>query len=552
MRWTVEVSSLGEGSDAQSYSVEAKAWQAALQEARKLRGDAGPLSKLSIELLDDGYRAVDPKKRVRYVVHKEGAGTTESKAPGKAESKAPQKSESKAPQKSASKAPRKAESKAPAKAGSKGPQQSESKAPAKKSADAAAKQPGSIEPVPTKSISGGASAQPPRSRPPSSAPAPELPHRVLVTRDEEPSEAVPLTYRERVFAVQPGADRDALEVLLRRAFVRIRDKLSEAPSGQFIQLAVFDHEFEQRPERPPLATLVWKDWRGEPVLQFTGEPEPPVSAPTSQFPSVDVSVADDDGDIDIDVDVDDAPAKVEPEPAKAQAEGEAKPTAPDTAEEPSRGQAVESAAGEPRRKSKKAKKGKKAPEGSAKRKAKGERRGADEDLIGDLFEQMHDLHFISDVVGGTQFVLEVLERTLPSEAVIIHVFDIDNTEFVVVRAAGPKAGDVLTHRTDGNFGTYVELLRSTRAMKLDDVNGHAHFSGGAVWKAVGVSPSHVLAAPVIRAGRYLGIVELANPDGGGGYHDGEVNALQYICEQFADFLSDRPIVVDDEAITMER
>src|SRR5689334_8485260 len=70
MRWFVEVSRVGDSTLAEKYCVEAKQWQAALQEARKLRGDSGPLSKFSIELLDDGYRAVDPKLKLRFVVAK--------------------------------------------------------------------------------------------------------------------------------------------------------------------------------------------------------------------------------------------------------------------------------------------------------------------------------------------------------------------------------------------------------------------------------------------------------------------------------------------------
>src|SRR3954463_9925576 len=83
MRWFVEVSRVGENSSDEKYCVEAKQWQAALQEARKLRGDSGPLSKFSIELLDDGYRAVDPKLKLRFVVAKapqDAALSTESGA----------------------------------------------------------------------------------------------------------------------------------------------------------------------------------------------------------------------------------------------------------------------------------------------------------------------------------------------------------------------------------------------------------------------------------------------------------------------------------------
>src|SRR5215216_3853096 len=85
MRWFVEVSRVGENSSDEEYCVEAKQWQAALQEARKLRGDSGPLSKFSIELLDDGYRAVDPKQKLRFVVAKAPQDAELSSDGGRAE-----------------------------------------------------------------------------------------------------------------------------------------------------------------------------------------------------------------------------------------------------------------------------------------------------------------------------------------------------------------------------------------------------------------------------------------------------------------------------------
>ena len=48
--------------------VEAPQWQPALQKARALRGDNGALSNFSIELLDEGYRAINPMARLRYIV----------------------------------------------------------------------------------------------------------------------------------------------------------------------------------------------------------------------------------------------------------------------------------------------------------------------------------------------------------------------------------------------------------------------------------------------------------------------------------------------------
>src|SRR5262249_8932833 len=71
MRWFVEISSLGSNpSGATTLCVEAPPWQPALQKARALRGDEGALSGFSIELLDDGYRAIDPTTRIRYIVRR--------------------------------------------------------------------------------------------------------------------------------------------------------------------------------------------------------------------------------------------------------------------------------------------------------------------------------------------------------------------------------------------------------------------------------------------------------------------------------------------------
>src|ERR1700749_3763696 len=89
MRWFVEVSRVGETGSDEKYCVEAKQWQAALQEARKLRGDSGPLSKFSIELLDDGYRAVDPKQKLRFVVAKAPSAPARSTEPAAPRNGAP-------------------------------------------------------------------------------------------------------------------------------------------------------------------------------------------------------------------------------------------------------------------------------------------------------------------------------------------------------------------------------------------------------------------------------------------------------------------------------
>src|SRR5512132_2562541 len=71
MRWYVGISALGVKPGVNStLCVEAPQWQPALQKARALRGDEGPLGNFSIELLEDGFRAIDPVSRLRYLVRR--------------------------------------------------------------------------------------------------------------------------------------------------------------------------------------------------------------------------------------------------------------------------------------------------------------------------------------------------------------------------------------------------------------------------------------------------------------------------------------------------
>ena len=52
-----------DSADTQSVVVEAESWQKALHAARLARKEAGPISGFSIELLDEGYRAVNAFQR---------------------------------------------------------------------------------------------------------------------------------------------------------------------------------------------------------------------------------------------------------------------------------------------------------------------------------------------------------------------------------------------------------------------------------------------------------------------------------------------------------
>ena len=75
MRWFVEVASSSQKEAPEKWVVEATQWQPALQAARSLRGEAAEMTGFSIELLEDGFKAIDPATFVRYVVRRAPDGT---------------------------------------------------------------------------------------------------------------------------------------------------------------------------------------------------------------------------------------------------------------------------------------------------------------------------------------------------------------------------------------------------------------------------------------------------------------------------------------------
>ncbi|MGH7282031.1 MAG: hypothetical protein ACRELY_10940, partial [Polyangiaceae bacterium] len=321
MRFFVEVTPIGKN-DTQQYCVDAESWQKALQAARAMRKEDGSISGFSIELADDGYRAVDPTARIRYMVKKAPADasvTTASTAPPPVKASAPPPA-APAPAPAAPPAqppaaasvsaappmhpisvppPRADDAKkigaktigfsssgaallassAPAQAATvprasgSSPKPQQSRAPAQAAPAAAGlvserKKPESLRPMPV------APAQPPvpfRSEPP---PAPAStrsgpPIVVLYRREQAPTAASPISYREEVFAAPPGTSEEHAEAILRAEFKLVTNALATVPAGKYVNLAVFDRVFEGRPPAPPLATLSWKDWKpGEPSITF--------------------------------------------------------------------------------------------------------------------------------------------------------------------------------------------------------------------------------------------------------------------------------------------
>jgi GAF domain-containing protein len=170
-----------------------------------------------------------------------------------------------------------------------------------------------------------------------------------------------------------------------------------------------------------------------------------------------------------------------------------------------------------------------------------------EDLIADLFEAMHDLHFVRDALEGGEFCLALAMEKLPSQAGIVHLYDIDRREFLVASTRGAGTKRLLLRRHPENEPLLLASVRKRRAVVVAD-GSQADGASAERYTMLGGARS-LLIAPILLHGRLLGAIELVNPLDGQPFNESEGNALTYIAEQFAEFISSHGIVTDPERIS---
>jgi hypothetical protein len=601
MRWSVEVTSLSMERQpvAESVQVDADNWQKALEIARTGRGDDGPMSNLSIEVVEDGCRVIDSSTLVRYSVRLaaddavgsplEAGGDASRKDPAAADVAVPSAAPPPhglppRPSPSTHPPPRPSHTSQPP-LGAPSPGRVDvgpllvavaATAPAAPIPPFVAPAAPATPPVPVPPVSSQPTvvsapavltAAPPapvaapapapaapavvRTAPTSDPPASlradvaaNLPSQVIFKREQDRTAALPVTYREYVYLVPPGTSEAATETLLQAQLELVRTSLERFPPGKLVNLAGFDVSFTGRPPVAPIATLAWKDWRGDAVVAFPRRPRPPALAdvPASAPPVAASWVAEavfaeppsPPADAPL-LNLVFAPAPVLTELATSVAPAAlaaAMPSAPVAIAPPP----VFIRPPTPARAMR--------PPGS---------RVTGEELIADLFEAMHELHFLRDALEGGDFCLTLAMANLPSQVGLVHVYDIDRREFVLTSARGANAGALLGRRHAESDSMLAAAMRRRRALVVGDASQADAVDASAVDRYVAVGGAQsVVVAPAMQSGRFLGAIELLNPLDGKPFTESDGNAVAYIAEQFATFVAARGVVTDAERITAKR
>ena len=171
--------------------------------------------------------------------------------------------------------------------------------------------------------------------------------------------------------------------------------------------------------------------------------------------------------------------------------------------------------------------------------------GGDE-LLTDLFEAISDLHFLSDAIEGADFVLALALEKLPAEIGLVSLFDIDKREYVVVRQTGGM-NNALLLRVSQRAKLPQKAMRSGRAVVVAETETEPEVLDER-WLEIGSTVRSIICAPVEVSGRYLGLIELANPHDGRAFKETDGHALTYIGRQYAEFVAERGVTLDPERV----
>jgi hypothetical protein len=366
---------------------------------------------------------------------------------------------------------------------------------------------------------------------------------VLYERAHEPSDDSPILYRERAYSVDGETTDAELEAHLEAELSSIQASWRDRDAPQFVQLASFDHEFEDEPSYPPIATLSWKDWQGRtevwirgvrrsttpPNNAGLGEDEPKASELSELIPH-----QDDEEDEDFGTD----PLLLVGERKSHQtseSDGSERNASPDSGTS----WAAPSRSGEYRVPDESGAEDSAVPPPSSQRVLCGE------ELLGTLFERMHELLYLEQVPKGAEYVIATLEELIPCDGVLVHVFDEKAGEFVVVRALGARQGDVLLIRTSGTDSHLADAMRRQTTLELSREEAMA---SPVLWEALGLDVEFALCGPVHQDTRCFGAIEIARRPGLSPFSEAQIQALEYVCEQFADFVANRLLSFEAEAI----
>ncbi len=158
-----------------------------------------------------------------------------------------------------------------------------------------------------------------------------------------------------------------------------------------------------------------------------------------------------------------------------------------------------------------------------------------EEILGDLFFKTADVFEYDDIMEAAAYMLDLANQAIPCESGAVFVSDINRNDLYFAAATGPKAGDVMSFRVPMGQGIVGFSAQSGVSLAISDVHKDPHFFA-AISKKLGYDTRSILCSPAQKEGRVFGALELINKSSGSTFSAEDVNVLNFISHEFAEYL----------------
>lgn len=160
-----------------------------------------------------------------------------------------------------------------------------------------------------------------------------------------------------------------------------------------------------------------------------------------------------------------------------------------------------------------------------------------ENILEDIFLEIQAIHednmAMEDVVN---FVMDMAIEKVPCESGAVLFADVNGLELYFATARGPKAKEVMTYRVPMGQGIVGFCAREGVSLAISDAEKDPRFHKS-ISTALSYPVNTVVCVPIQYEGRVYGCLELLNKNDASVFSSNEVNALNYIGNQFAQYIN---------------
>ena len=149
-------------------------------------------------------------------------------------------------------------------------------------------------------------------------------------------------------------------------------------------------------------------------------------------------------------------------------------------------------------------------------------------------ESWVELRSLSTVAEGASFVVGLAQKKMRCTMGIVHTYDADPHEFVLVHAVGPNPSKAIGLRTPDSDPVFAEAVRRSVPMIVEG-NDPRVCEGR--WVVLEGLPMSIMLCSVVHGGQLVAMMEVAHSNADSSFDESDVAVMAAIAKEFGAFVA---------------